>query len=209
MGEPLATLCIDRHFRGPPRSGNGGYVCGRLAEFVDGDCRARLLRPPPLERELSVVADADGVSLLDGESLVAQARAWRFELALPAPVGLEEARARSRDFRGFESHAFPSCFVCGPQREPGDGLRIFPAPARAMPWSPALAPAASLAGEDGRIQVRYLWAALTAPAAGPTCIPAGASPWLGTRRILKSASAGGPGGDRLARHRSGWRPCRR
>jgi hypothetical protein len=31
-----ATIRIDRRFRGPPESGNGGYVCGCLAQFVVG-----------------------------------------------------------------------------------------------------------------------------------------------------------------------------
>jgi hypothetical protein len=47
------TLRIDRRFCGPPESGNGGYVCGRLARFVDGEATVvRLHVPPPLEVEL-------------------------------------------------------------------------------------------------------------------------------------------------------------
>jgi hypothetical protein len=180
VNQPLATLRIDRRFRGPPRSGNGGYVCGRLAEFIEGDCRVRLLRPPPLERELSVVADADGLSLLDGDRPVAQARPQLLELTLPARVGLEEARARSHHFRGFESHAFDSCFVCGPQREPGDGLRIFPGAGKddslvASPWRPD----ASLGGADGRVRRCYLWAALDCPSGWAYLHPGGRVAVLG------------------------------
>jgi hypothetical protein len=180
MGEPLATLRIDHRFRGPPRSGNGGYVCGRLAEFIDGDCRVRLLRPPPLERELSVVADADGLSLCDGEQVIAQAQPQAVELLLPAAIALDEARALSPRFRGFEAHAFDSCFVCGPRREAGDGLRIFPGATQdgslvASPWRPD----AWLAGDDGGVRPRYVWAALDCPSGWAYLHPGGRVAVLG------------------------------
>ena len=34
----VETLTIDRRFRGPAQSGNGGYVCGRIARHVPGHC---------------------------------------------------------------------------------------------------------------------------------------------------------------------------
>jgi hypothetical protein len=184
MNEPLptvlATLRIEKRFRGPPRSGNGGYVCGRLAEFIDGDCRARLLRPPPLERELTVVADASGVNLMDGEQAIAQAQAQPFELTLPAPVSLDEARALSPRFRGFEAHAFHSCFVCGPEREAGDGMRIFPGATAdgsrvASPWRPD----PSLAGADGCVRPCFVWAALDCPSGWAYLHPGGRVAVLG------------------------------
>ena len=36
------VLTIPRRFNGPPRSGNGGYVCGRLASYLDGPASVRL-----------------------------------------------------------------------------------------------------------------------------------------------------------------------
>lgn len=162
--ERLATVRIEPRFRGPPRSGNGGYVCGRLAEYFDRDCRVRLLRPPPLDRDLDIVRDADAVSLLAGDRPVARAIAATFQLEIAPPVSLSEARERSRHYRGFEAHAFGSCFVCGPDREPGDGLRIFPGSgsghtAVASAWRPA----AWLAGTDGAVRRRFVWAALDCP----------------------------------------------
>jgi len=186
MNEPLATalatLCIEQCFHGPPRSGNGGYVCGRLAEFIDGDCRVRLLRPPPLERELTVRADSDAgtLSLCDGEQVIAQAQPQALELTLPAPVFLAEARALSPRFRGFEAHAFPGCFVCGPEREPGDGLRIFPGATEdgsrvASPWRPD----PTLAGKDGCVRPRFVWAALDCPSGWAYLHPGGRVAVLG------------------------------
>ena len=48
------AITIPRRFNGPPHSGNGGYVCGRLASYLDGPASVRLRVPPPLERELRV-----------------------------------------------------------------------------------------------------------------------------------------------------------
>ena len=43
------TFTIARRFRGPSQSGNGGYVCGRLARHVAGPALVRLRAPPPLD----------------------------------------------------------------------------------------------------------------------------------------------------------------
>jgi hypothetical protein len=39
-------------------------------------------------------------------------------------VSYEDAVAASRSYSGFQSHPFPTCYVCGPART--DGLRVFP-----------------------------------------------------------------------------------
>ena len=44
----LSTIRIERRFRGPPNSGNGGYSAGRLAAFIDGSAAVTLHMPPPL-----------------------------------------------------------------------------------------------------------------------------------------------------------------
>src|SRR6266446_1785736 len=109
------TLLISRRFNGPPDSGNGGYVCGRLAAHVSGSASVRLLSPPPLERELAV-AVADGVAdLLDADRLVAQARPTVLDIPVPAAPTWEEAEAASPSFSGFVRHQLPTCFVCGPK----------------------------------------------------------------------------------------------
>ena len=38
----------------------------------------------------------------------------------------DEAVAASATYPGFSAHPFPTCFVCGPERAEGDGLRLFP-----------------------------------------------------------------------------------
>src|SRR5262249_21151245 len=41
-------------------------------------------------------------------------------------VSFGEAVTASEGYLGFHGHPFPTCFVCGPQRAVGDGLRLFP-----------------------------------------------------------------------------------
>jgi hypothetical protein len=129
----VETLSIDRRFRGPDQSGNGGYVCGRIARHVPGTATVRLAIPPPLETPLHVDV-TDGVArLMAGTTLVGEGRAAQLDITAPAPVSFEAATQSSKHYHGFRQHTFPNCFVCGPQRKPGDGLRIFAGPLPALP----------------------------------------------------------------------------
>ena len=53
---------IEERFHGPPRSGNGGYTCGRVAQHMKGIVAARLRAPPPLNTELQLETDAQSLS---------------------------------------------------------------------------------------------------------------------------------------------------
>jgi hypothetical protein len=160
--EPARQLHIDPRFRGPPHSGNGGYVCGLVALHAPGPVAVRLLAPPPLGRDLRLDQSDGALRLLDGESPVAQARCIDpIDLEAPPAPTLEEAREASQSYAGFVGHPFPGCFVCGPERADGDGLRIFPGglPGRelvAAPWTPA----PDLADDHGRVLPEFIWSAL-------------------------------------------------
>ena len=165
-------IVIDRRFNGPPDSANGGYVCGCLAGALGGGSAAEvsLRRPPPLEEPLRVSVDGAGARLLAGDAVVAEgAPVPADSLGAPAGfVGLEEARAATEgSFFVSDAHPFPTCFVCGPRRDEGDGLRIFPAPVGdgvfAAPWTPP----ADLAREDGMVAPEIVWAALDCPTSAP------------------------------------------
>lgn len=168
----LGTIKIARQFRGPPNSGNGGYSCGRLAAFIDGPAEVTLRKPPPLNTEMQVVEEAGGtVSLFSDGVLVASAvRSVMPPVELVAP-SLEEAAAASG--RTFDAcmHKLPMCYVCGPDRAPGDGLRIFcgPLDPADRDWSGTVAapwmPEQYMAADDGRISAEYVWAALDCPTA--------------------------------------------
>ena len=59
---------------------------------------------------------------------------------------------------------FPDCFVCGMNRRPGDGLRIFPGPVAGLAlWAAPWTPDPSVAGPDGRVRPEVVWAALDCP----------------------------------------------
>jgi len=162
------TLTIAPRFCGPPGSANGGYFAGMVAGLATGPVKVRLRRPPPLAAAMPAERLPDGRVVVrhDGET-VAEAIPTTLELEAPPPVSRLEAVEASRRFRGWQHHVFPRCFVCGPQRRRGDGLRIFAgevtghrAPALvAAPWIPD----ASLALGDGRIAPEFMWAALDCP----------------------------------------------
>jgi hypothetical protein len=157
----VERLTIDRRFRGPAQSGNGGYVCGRIARHVPGIAQVRLAIPPPLDTPLEIDV-TDGVArLMSGTTLVGEGRPAQLAIDAPAPVSFEAATESSKHYHGFEQHTFPECFVCGPQRDRGDGLRIFAGPAAgaevvAAPWVVDRSLGAPVATE-------FLWAALDCP----------------------------------------------
>lgn len=157
------TITIDRRFCGPTQSGNGGYTCGRLAAHVDSDTAVQvtLRLPPPLDTLMRVRRDADGARLYHGQQLVAEAVAASLDLEVPTPPSALAVQAAARRYAGHDQHAFPRCFVCGPDRKPGDGLRIFTGPVGggqlvAGPWTPD----ASLDDGEGQVAPAFLWAAI-------------------------------------------------
>jgi hypothetical protein len=159
-------IVIQERFCGPPDSGNGGYVCGLVARIIGGAAEVTLRRPPPIGRGLVVHRSSSGVAILDGEAVVAQGVSADVDVEAPEPVGLEDAAEAARRYAGFALHPFPTCFVCGPHRHEGDGLRIFPGsvagrPIVAAPWMPHQ----SLVGADGRVRPEVVWAALDCPGA--------------------------------------------
>ena len=120
----MTELIVPHRFRGPARSGNGGWTAGALAQTLPpgGAVRVTLRRPPALDTPYDV---RDGVAALDGE-VMAQAEVVEDTLEPVEPVGAAEAREAARRYPGLTSHPVPTCFTCGTGREEGDGLRIFP-----------------------------------------------------------------------------------
>jgi len=131
-------------------------------------------------------------------------------------------------------HPFPGCFVCGPEREAGDGMRLLPwavagRPVAASPWVPDR----SLAGGDGRVEAAVVWAALdcpswfgmhcfhpwreggvmlgrlaarivTRPRIGERCVAAGWFIGREGRKMTMGSALYGEGGELLARARATW-----
>ncbi|UPK24874.1 PaaI family thioesterase [Bradyrhizobium sp. 195] len=165
----MTEIIIDKRYCGPPNSGNGGYVCGRLARHIPGPAEVTLRAPPPLNTPLTAVATGDGIwELCHGGKAVATARAASVELAQIETATLPEARvAELLALSRPHEHPLPHCFVCGPSRTKGDGLRIFAGPLRRHAQSAVLAaswaPDPNLAAEDGLVAPEFLWSALDCP----------------------------------------------
>lgn len=171
----MDPVLIPTRFCGPNPSGNGGWSAGALAGRLPGPGLGRasevtLRRPPPLERELRVCTFDGVATLLDGEDVVATARAVEADLAPVPGVPADVARAAESRYPGLVEHPFPRCFACGTDRAEGDGLRLFPGAVDADAGRPRVActwtPHATLAGVDpGRVDEPVAWAALDCPGA--------------------------------------------
>lgn len=160
----MDTITIDARFCGPPESGNGGYVAGMLANRSARPVRVMLRRPPPLNVPMVVRHNGEHLELKHDGELIAEAEPFEPDLPVPAAPAYVEALQASRDYSGFRQHPFPGCFVCGPQRARGDGLRIFPGRLGdtqyvAAPWIPD----ESLCAGDGKVHAQFIWAALDCP----------------------------------------------
>lgn len=134
----MSDLLVPARFCGPPTSGNGGWTAGAMAQLVHGRQRnhtepwpaitVTLRRPPPLDTAVPV-HEADGVTIAaDEHAPVAQAQRSEEALTEVDAVDALAARAAEASYAGWVTHPFTSCFTCGPDRDEGDGLRIFPGP---------------------------------------------------------------------------------
>jgi hypothetical protein len=161
------SLVIAPRFCGPPGSGNGGYVCGRIAAYVDGPLTVTLRQPPPLATPMAVERDGESsVRIHHGRTLIAEATSSPDSPALeiPGPVSMAEAHAVAGCARYYTDPVFPDCFVCGMGRGTGDGLRIFPGPLADRPlWAAPWTPDPSITDADGRAWPDVVWAALDCP----------------------------------------------
>jgi hypothetical protein len=181
------TVTIATRFCGPPTGGNGGYACGLVAAPLGaGAVEVTLFLPPPLEVELDrELADEPGgevARLLDGDELIAEGRRSSLDLPLPALPSLDQAHDARARYPWREGHPWPSCFVCGTGRTPGDGLCLDPGPVdpadgtgrgvHATVWVPA----ADLADDRGEVRSEFVWSALDCPTGAPVLSRDGVGP---------------------------------
>lgn len=175
------TLRIDRRFNGPHDSGNGGYSAGLAARLLPNAeaVEVTLRAPIPLEQTLRAHQTDTGLDIMtDDAATRIQIMSLRAaHLAIPdiKSPDLHAAEVAAATFRNIDDHVLPHCFVCGPARAEGDGLRIFtdwlkdPAgvenpnafPIVAAPWRPT----PDLADASGLVAPEFLWAALDCPGA--------------------------------------------
>lgn len=162
---PHKTITISSRFCGPSDSGHGGYTSGLLAGELGGTAEVTLRRRVPMDKALTVVVEADKALLMDSDNVICEARPASIDLD-PIPMPSLEAVAESeQNFCKDHDHFYPHCFVCGPDREPGDGLRIFSGVHSnggyaAANWTPD----EEFADKDGLIKPEIIWAVMDCPA---------------------------------------------
>ena len=168
------TLTIDGRYNGPPGSGNGGYVAGRLAEELLGPdapgVEVTLRSPPPLDRPMTVSVDdaCDGLTAGDHDTLVATAR--RLPTGPPGaelvdPVALPVAEGVQATYLGLQAHPFPTCWVCGPSRPDHDGYDLRPGRLGDGRTGCVWTVQANVEGVEPSVPASAVWAALDCPGA--------------------------------------------
>ena len=147
-----------------------------MAQLFGFAAEVTLRAPPPIEQPLEVRPAEDGsATLWDGETLVAEGHPATVGLDPPRGVTLAEAEAAARECPWLDHHPFPTCFACGPERAPGDGMREFPGPVAGRPgvWATPWVPDASLADGSGEVRPLFTFAALDCPSAAGAIDAAG------------------------------------
>lgn len=191
----MSTISIDARFNGPPSSGHGGYSAGLVGTAVGGPAEVTLLAPPPLGTALAVTTGPEGAELRDGDRVIATAVPSAVDVG-PAPqVPLEAVRRAMPDPDELRrTHPFPTCFGCGPDRAPGDGLRLFAGPVAGTDgvWGAVWRPDGA-----GPVEDLWVWAALDCPSSGPAQDPTGTVPIV-LGRLAIDVRAAVPAGEDLA-----------
>jgi hypothetical protein len=205
----ISALVVPARFNGPPDSGNGGYVAGRLAALLPAAqaVQVTLRLPPPLDAPLEVrVVDGGLEAVRTGEVVAAAEPSTLRGDPLP-PVAFHTAADAESRYAGLAAHPFPSCFVCGTDRPLGDGMHLRPGRVADAdgPVATTWVPGASLADESGSIPTAMVWAAMDCPGGWASDIEARpmvlgrvtaavhAAPRVGERCVVVGQVLGGEG----------------
>jgi hypothetical protein len=217
-------VTFSRRFRGPLTSANGGYASGRLAAFVDADeVEVTLRLPPPLDRTLAVRREDGATKLLDGDVVVAEARAASVDVDPPSAVSFADAEDAATRHVRLGSALFGECFTCG-IRDSHDGLEIYAGavagrePLHAAPWtvresSPEIVwaaidcPGAYAVGMEGRGEIllgRMAARVLRVPEGGEQCVAASWPLGEDGRKLYAGTALYAEDGEVLAVARQTW-----
>jgi hypothetical protein len=159
----MTSFTVPRRFCGPPDSGNGGYTCGLVAREMGSVVECTLRAPVPMQVPLEFARTDNGGVLRHGEKVIVEATPTTITVAPPAPISAQAAtEAMSQSPALDPAHPFPTCFVCGPQREAHDGLRIFPA-RHGDAYIASWVPDKEFGDADGVLHPEFLWAAMDCP----------------------------------------------
>ncbi|MFM7121471.1 MAG: hypothetical protein ACKOZX_14710 [Gammaproteobacteria bacterium] len=177
------TIEIPFRFRGPPGSGNGGYVAGAIAErfasprpmAADQAIEVTLRAPIPLDTPMRVLRPApDQVRVELGDTLIAEAARTTLADPVPQPPAFADAlaaQAQSPSFyRGVNPFLpdgtgfHPVCACCGADTADGEGLKVYAAPVPGFAGvAAAWRPHPALADASGALPDAIIWTALDCP----------------------------------------------
>ena len=160
----MPSFIVPQRFCGPPDSGNGGYTCGLLARELAGVVECTLRAPVPLQVPLQFEPRQSGGVLHHNEKIIVEGVPATIDIAAPPPVSFEAANGATPTSAALDPrHPFPTCFVCGPKRQAGDGLRIFPAPFNGDLHVAAWLPAHEFGDSQHLLLPEFLWSAMDCP----------------------------------------------
>jgi len=159
------SFIVPARFCGPPNSGNGGYTCGMLASEIGGIVECTLRKPVPLDVPLRIERRNSSANLVKGDEIIVEAIPSEITLQLPELVSEKLVAGAMEHSPALDAvHPFPGCFVCGPHRQVGDGLRIFPgAMMDGSLFGAIWLPAKEFGNAQGFLRTEFLWAALDCP----------------------------------------------
>ncbi|GIJ67397.1 hypothetical protein [Virgisporangium ochraceum] len=200
---PGVEIRVARHYEGPPGMTNGGWACGLAAGLLTGPdtppgtaVEVTLRAPVPLDTPIRGERSGDSAFLVgvdpagdgaspagpdrSGDGALVQARLLTAEeraALVPPPAFVPLAAARHAGSPDVCVRTpFPTCYVCGPDREGGLHITIGPVATGGSGGGGAVATggsagvgAAAFAGvwappsALGDLPLRYLWAALDCP----------------------------------------------
>jgi hypothetical protein len=182
----VRQIVIGQQFRGPPNSGNGGYVCGLMSGLIDGPVTAVLRAPIPLDVPLNLERDGEAVRLSSDQGvLIGEARAAAADSlpTPPAPPAYADAEVAGRLFPGSARPFHPVCFTCGDALDVGFGLRVFVGQTVGAPEgqvSGVWTPHATFADAEGLAPSGVVWAAMDCPGSVSWVVTQGGGGLLGT-----------------------------
>jgi len=171
------TLTIPARFRGPPHSGNGGYVAGAVAALFDGDgaVEVTLRAPIPLDIPMTVARpDGEHLRVMRGDTLIVEAARTALTLDVPAPPSFEAALAARDESPSFYRNVnplipggtgfHPVCACCGADVPPDQGLHVYAAPVAGFDGvAAAWRPHPALADRNAMLPGPIVWTALDCP----------------------------------------------
>ena len=178
------TIRLDARLNGPPRSANGGFASGAIAQSMGGTASVRLLRRVPLDTPLDVATDVDGIGAKvtdpDRQLIATVRRVDPFTLIPPVkPSFAQAAAARASSPLQGARHLLSGCVVCGPERQ--DGLGVTPGllPHRSDVLTTPFVPHERDA-TDGVVHPEAVWGALDCPSYPAASLLIGRLGLLGT-----------------------------